>query len=118
MTPLHSKLIYGKYIESLVPRQRNFRQTRLQYCQAVINPPAIHSGQLHCLRMCTAWAHAVSALTKRRMPDDAQPLAVAEDLFYITRWAPCGIPFAFSRLDAERLAIDASYTLSHSRVRG
>jgi hypothetical protein len=117
MTPLHNKLIYGKYIESLVPRQRNFRRTKQHYCHAVINPPAISPGQLYCLRVCTAWMHAVSALTGRRKAK-VRLLAVADEIFNITRLAPHGIPFEFSRLDAERLVIDAAYTLNHSRVRG
>jgi hypothetical protein len=83
---------------------RNFKR----YFNAVIIPPAnLPPHQLQCLRIHTAWMLAAGIVKQRRVPPGYNRLSIAHDLVEVIKAAPLDKPFALTRLDAERLVVDA-----------
>lgn len=107
MASLKKSNNYKNYIPTIVPRKHSLRCIWQQYADSVINPQNILPGQLQCLRMHSAWLLALSSVTRRRMPPRYNRMAIAHDLVEVTKAAPINKPFALTRLDAERLVIDA-----------
>ncbi len=108
---------YASYMRTISPRKISLRRIWQQYTNSVIAPPNIPRGQLQCLRMHMAWLLALSSVTRCHMPAKYNRMAIAHDLVETTKAAPANNPFALTRLDAERLVIDALH-LSTARKGG
>lgn len=109
MASLCKTNFYKNYIRTIVIRKYSLRRNIQNYFNVVIHPQDILPGPLHCLRMHRAWLLAVSAATSRRVPPGYNRMAIAHDMVEVTKGAPFHKPFVFTRLDAERLVVDAMH---------
>ena len=87
--------------------KRDFLHALRRYSSLVINPPATGSQHINAARLQAAWELAKA--TMRRTDAGYNRMAIAHDMTVMQRSAPHIMPFAFDRLDAERIAIDAMH---------